>query len=381
MQRTQRTLTLGVALCAGMLSTQAIFSTSSQAADPKFGKPGTPITLEVGHPCCYTHIWPSMVIRGKELWKKHLPPGSKIDYEIGLQGSTIVNNMLAGKTHIGYVADILAVVAMSKKSIADLRLVAVTGLAHDQCNVLIVRKDAPEFKTSAEAVKWLNGKQFAVPKGACSDAFSKDAFAKDNVQPAAYLNQNVEVITSGFRAGKLDGAAIWEPVAARLVQEGLARRVASGFNYKLEDSSYVLMSAELVQQRPDIVKAYLNAELDAQLFMSDPKNSTEIIRMVAQQTTGFPEQALWNALYKSYPESQGGTKVRVVFPFIFTPESMRMLDRSTKFLISIKAIDPASVRSDAVMPEFTKQILAERKLSSPVGQILALPDSEYKGKK
>src|SRR5260221_7040766 len=114
--------------------------------------------------------------------------------------------------------------------------------------------------------------------------------------------------------------------------------------------------------------------------MSDPKNATEVIKMVTQQTNGFPERALWNALYKSYPENQGGTKVRITFPFIFTPESMRMLDRSTKFLISIKAIDPAAVRPEAVMPEFAKQVLAERKLTSPVGQILALPDSAYKGK-
>ena len=46
-------------------------------------------------------------------------------------------------------------------------------------------------------------------------------FEKENIKPAQYLNQNIEVITSGFRAGKLDAAAIWEPTASRLVEEGL----------------------------------------------------------------------------------------------------------------------------------------------------------------
>ena len=36
-------------------------------------------------------------------------------------------------------------------------------------------------------------------------------------KPGSYLNQSIEVISSGFRAGKLDGAVLWEPVTSRLV--------------------------------------------------------------------------------------------------------------------------------------------------------------------
>lgn len=353
---------------------------TASAADAGFGKPGEPIQLKVGHPCCYTEVWSAMALRGKELWKKYLPAGSTVEFEIGLQGSTIVNNMLAGKAQIGYVGDLPSILATTKENVADLRMVAVTGVAYDQCNILLVRKDAPQFKTAGEAVKWLAGKQFAVPKGTCSDIFSKDLFAKANVQPAAYFNQNVEVITSGFRAGKLDGAAIWEPVAARLVLDGLARRIASGVNYNLKDSSYMLMNADLIKQRPDIVKAWLNAELDAQLYMADKTNSQEMIGMVMRQTTGFPERSLWNALYATYPESQGGTKVRLVFPFVFTPEVMGLLNGGTSFLHSIKAINVDKLRPGAIMAEFADQVLKERKLKSPIGDVIALPDSAYKGK-
>lgn len=353
---------------------------SHGAETPNFGKPGEPIKLVVGHPCCYTEVWSAMALRGKELWKKYLPPGSAVDFEIGLQGSTIVNNMLAGKEQIGYIGDLPAILAITKPTVVDLRIVAVSGVAYDQCNILLVRKDAPPFKNTTEAVRWLGGKQFAVPKGTCSDIFSKDLFAKASVQPAAYLNQNVEVITSGFRAGKLDGAAIWEPVAARLVYEGLARRIASGVNYGLKDSSYIIMSADLVKQRPDVVKAWLNAELDAQLYMADPKNSDGMIKMVMTQTTGFPERSLWNALYATYPASEGGTKARIAFPFIFTPEVMALLGKGTGFLHSIKAIPVDKLRPEAIMPSFTEEVLNERGLKSPVGEVTALPDSAYKGK-
>lgn len=352
----------------------------AQAQELNFGKPGDPVKLVVGHPCCYTEVWSIMVLRGKELWKKYLPAGSTVDFEIGLQGSTIVNSMLAGKQHIGYIGDLPAIVSTTKFPQADIRIVAPVGVSFDQCNILLVRADAPQFKNTSEAMKWLAGKQFAVPKGACSDLFSKEAFAKAKAEPAAYLNQNVEVITSGLRAGKLDGAAIWEPVAARLITEGLARRIGSGASYNLKDSSYVMMRAELIKQRPDVVTAWLNAELDAQLYLADEKNSGELIKMVMQQTTGFSERSLWNAMYATYPEVQGGTKVRMTLPFTFTPEVMELLHNGTAFLNSIKAINTDKLRPDAVMPQFAEQILKERKLKSPVGEVEALPSSAYTGK-
>lgn len=351
-----------------------------QADEARFGKPGDPIKLVIGHPCCYTEVWSVMALRGLDLWKKYLPPGSSVEFEIGLQGSTIVNNMLAGKQQIGYIGDLPAIISTTKETVSDLRIVAVTGLAYDQCNVLLVRRDAPEFATTQDGVKWLAGKQFAVPKGACSDIFSKEVFAQAKVEPAGYLNQNVEVITSGFRAGKLDGAAIWEPIAARLVDEGLARRVASGAGYGLKDSSYIVMSADLIKQRPDVVKAWLNAELDAQLYMADEANSSQMIKMVMTQTTGFSERSLWKALYATYPESQGGSKVRMELPFVFTPEIMSLVEKNTKFLHSAKAIHVDKLRADAITTRFVEEVLKERGMKAPIGEVLPLPDSAYTGK-
>ena len=73
--------------------------------------------------------------------------------------------------------------------------------------------------------------------------------------------------------------------------------------------------------------------------MADEENSSEMIQMVMKQTTGFAPRSLWNALYASYPSAQGGTEVRMVLPFIFTPEAMALLRSGTSFLHSIKAIN------------------------------------------
>src|SRR6266704_4490844 len=198
------------------------------------------------------------------------------------------------------------IVSTTKQDVADIRLVAVVGMGWDQCNAFLVRTDAPKFANDQDAIKWLDGKTVAVPKGSCTDRFAQAVFKRAGIQPSAYLNQNIEVITSNFRAGKLDAAVMWEPTTSRLIQEGLARKVATGFSVTENDAGVLGMRADLIKQRPDVVKAWLQAELDAQLFLADPKNNGEVIKMAKEQTTGFGERVLWYSLYGSYDPNAGG---------------------------------------------------------------------------
>ena len=358
----------------------AFFTNSASAGDLSFGKPGEPVQLVVGYQPYYTEAWSGVVMRGKEFWKKYLPKGSTVEFQVGLQGAIIVNAMLAGKQHIGYMGDMPAIVATTKQSVADIRMVASLGFASDQCNIFLARNDAPQFKSPSEGLRWLNGKQVAVPKGSCADRFAQAVFKKEKVEPEAYLNQNIEVITSGFRAGKLDAAVVWEPTASRLVQEGLARRIASGASVGENDAAFLTMRRELIEQRPDVVKGWLNAELDAQTFLADTRNAAEVTKMAMEQTTGFSEKALWMALYGQYPESQGGTPVRNSFNYAFTPETMDLIGRATLFLHSIKSINVDKLRPEAVMPDLASAVLKERGMKSPIGEVKALPASEFKGK-
>jgi NitT/TauT family transport system substrate-binding protein len=366
-----------------LLLAMGLIATLSQAiaAELNFGKPGDAIKLIVGYQPYYTESWSGIVMRDKKFYEKYLPKGSTVEFQIGLQGSIIVNAMIAGKQHIGYMGDMPAIIATTKNKVADIRIVATLGFGYDQCNILLARKDAPEFKDAKAAIQWLNGKQVAVPQGACADRFTRALFKKENITPAAYLNQNIEVITSGFRAGKLDAAAIWEPTASRIVEDGLARRIASGASVNEHDAAFLTMRAELIAQRPDVVKAWLQAELDAQLFLAESKNASEVVRMAREQTTGFSEKSLWKAAYGSYPASVGGVPVRMQLPYGITPEVTALIGKSAAFLYELKSIKSATLRPEAVMPEFTQAILAERKLKSPIGEVKALSDAEMKSGK
>lgn len=350
------------------------------AGDLEYGKPGEPVNLVVGYQPFYTESWSGIVMRGKKMYEKYLPKGSTVEFSIGLQGAVIVNAMLAGKQHIGYVGDMPAIVSTTKQDVADIRIVATAGVGTDQCNIFLARPDAPKFSTAKEGVKWLDGKRVAIPLGSCADRFAQATFKKEGVTPAAVLNQNIEVITSGFRAGKIDAAVIWEPTASRLVQEGLAKRIASGATVGESDAAFLTMRADLIKQRPDIVKAWLNAELDAQLYLADPKNAMEVAAMAAQQATGFTEKMMWSAMFGKYPEEAGGAPVRLSLPYTVTPAVLAQIATSATFLFSIKSINVDKLRPEAVMPEFTQAILKERGLSTPIGKVAAMADSEFKQK-
>ena len=359
--------------CALLASAGLVAPRASSAQELNFGKPGEPIHLVIAHPCCYTEVWSIFANHGRQLWKKYLPNGSSVEYLIGLQGAVVVNQMLAGKAHIGYLGDLPAFTAVTKTEAADVRMVGVTGMGYDQCYIFLVRKDAPAFKTTDEALKWVNGKTVATPKGSCTDDFVQKLFARTKTTPSSYLNQNIEIISSGFKAGRLDAAAVWEPNASHLVHTGLARRVASGVTINEPGAGFIVMQAQLIKQRPDVVKAWLMAELEAQQWMADPKNAAEMVQIVKGRITGFSDKALWHALYGGYNDSEGGHKVRLFLPYTFTKDVHDLIGRGVSFLKANKVIAVDKLRDDAIMPQFTQQILAERKMVAPIGEVKAMP--------
>ena len=381
MRSATSTRALGILIAAGALLSAALIhpNTANAAASKNYGKPGEPIELVIGYQPYYTESWSGVIMRDKKFYEKHLPKGSTVTFQIGLQGAIIVNGMIAGKVDVGYVGDMPAIVSTSHADVRDIRIVSVLGLGYDQCNIFLTRTDAPKFNSPDEALKWLDGKTVAVPKGSCTDRFAQAVFKEKNIKPSEYLNQSIEVITSGFRAKKLDAAVIWEPTASRLVLDNLARRIASGASVNERDGGFMVMPQALIEQRPDVVKAWLEAELDAELYFSDSKNSMEVARMAASQTTGFPEKALWSSAYGQTAKSEGGTDTRITLAYGFTPEAKELIQKASKFLVEIKSIK-AEIRPEAVMSQFTDEILKARNLKAPVGEVKALPGSAYTGK-
>jgi NitT/TauT family transport system substrate-binding protein len=353
------------------------FTAQEPAGRTVGSKVGEPITLTVGYQPYYTEAWSGLVMRQKGFWKKYLPKGSQVNWEVGLQGSIIVGQMLAGKENIGYLGDMPAIVGASKRQIRDLRIVATLGVAQDQCGVFLVRPDAPAFRTAADAVRWLNGKTVAVPQGSCSDRVAQATFQRIGIKPGSYLNQPIDVITTSFQNHNLDGAIVWEPTASHLVDAGLARRVASGTLATQTDSGVRVMSEDLLAQRPDVAEAWLKAELDAQRYLSNPKNANAIVQMALDQTDGLTRQELWDSLYRQWPAAKGGSPNgrRLLFPFALTADVKQHIVNATRFLHSIHSIESDTLPDGAVGGSLAARVLRNAGITGPVGTIRALPRS------
>ena len=312
-----------------------------------------------------------------------MPEGSTVEFQVGLQGAVIVNAMTGEKQNIGYVGDMPAIAAtfrnLKERGGTDLRIVGVLGTSEQQCNIFLVRTDAPVFANGQDAVKWMEGKNTSSPQGSCTDRFARGAFDTMHVKPATYLNQNVEVITTNFRAKKLDAAVAWEPTATKLELTGLARRVASGLDFNATDGGFLVMMGDLVRQRPDVVKGWLQSELDAQLFMADPKNAEEVAKLAEAQTERMDLKVLWAALYGTSDPKEVGS-VKLTFDFIVNDRVRTLLDSATAFLNTLPAKPAAApkIREGGVDDTLAREVLKERGLTSPVGVIKALPIADFK---
>ena len=228
------------------------------------------------------------------LWKKYVPPGTQIEFEGALQGTVIANAMLAGKAQVGYMSIMPATILSSKPELAEIKIVASLGMSEGtRCSIVLVRKDAPQFKSTEDLAKWMNGKIVAAPKGSASDQYLLKFFEKYNVKPKEYLNQSIEVIATNFRIGKLDAASLWEPTLSRVaadVGEGYARIAADGRAADNPDLGILVMRKDFMDKYPAVAKGYLRSELEAQRYILNPANWENVIEMVSKHATGVPRK-------------------------------------------------------------------------------------------
>jgi len=339
-----------------------------------------PVKLTVGYQPYDTISYSAVVIRGLELWKKYLPAGSTVEFESALQGAIIVNAMLADKQQIGYLGDMPAVVSTTKSKQAAIKLVASTGLSAGQrCNVIMVRTDAPQFKSALEAVKWLDGKVVATPRGSCADRFLRQVIEMTGIKPKEVLNQSIEVIATNFRTKRIDAAALWEPSVSRIgdfVGEGIAREVATGHAWDMPDGGFIAMREDFTKARPEIVKLWLKAELEAQRYILNPANWEKVGDMVRSQTEGITTRMAWFSIFGAVPAERGGSPIRDEKPYVFDKRVHAHLDTIYTFLHKVNVIDIDKAPPGAIDDSVARTVAQEAKVQVPLGVIKPLPASK-----
>ena len=356
-------------LCAALLAGMA---GSARAAEP--------VEITYGYHPYWTGGWTGVVIKQMDLWKKYLPKGSKVTFEAHLTGPPMVNALLADKMQIGTMGDMPCFVATTKKQQGDIRLVSTPMISKGQnCNLLVVRKDAPDFKSPEAAVEWMNGKLVAVHRGTCANRFYEAVLNKYKVKPKKLQYMTVEVIASAFEAGKLDAAAMWEPHARKVVEQGFAKYVATGAPYDEWDANFTLMRQDFIEKHPEAAKGWMMAEIEALKIMRD--DPMAVAKMVDAETQGYSQEMLWKALYARHPDAAGGDDVVYIGEMGFTPRVIDIMKKGYAFLHSLKVIRTGEIPKDAINDGPVKAAMKEMGVTEPVVIIKGQPEDAYPGKK
>jgi len=338
---------------------------------------GQPVNIRIYHQPYYTQSWSSSVMKNKEFWKKYLPPGSTVTYEIALQGALAVNAIVAGKAEYGYGGDAPSVLGMTQdREKADIRGVWVNGFSKCcHCNTMIIRADAP-YQDSPEAyVKWLQGKRAGGAKASCNDRWFRQVYLKLGVTPESHVHQSFEVTRTQFRVGRIDATGIWEPHASAIwLQDKTGRPAATGGSFGMADLSSSFASHAFIKANPRAHVAMAKAEIESQLWLLDPKNEKELIEFMAKETEGYSKLVLWHSMYGKLPKEVGGTDIRDYHPVRYSDEVKALFKEVSDFLWEIK-VTGRPLPADAILEQPLLQAAEELGVKLPLegGFITARP--------
>ena len=279
---------------------------------------------------------------------------------------------------IGHNGDAPGLIATYKRNRVDIRAIGLIGSSPSgyHCYQVLVRTDAPEFSDSKEALRWMADKVVATPKGSCSDRFFQDVLKREGIEPAEYLNQPIGVITTNLRAKKIDAACTWDPQGAAvstLAGEGIARVVATGYPWGERDSGTIVCRKDFMDDNPELVKAWLKAEIETQMWYYDPRNHAEVLQIAQKYVKGFSHQALWFSLAGLIPEPYYGGPVRDEKLFVWNDEVHHLQEIVRDYLAKNKIIPHKELLPGAIDDSLAREAMKEMGVESPLITLKAVP--------
>ena len=372
----KRAMMMGLTLSSiGVLLSSKNLSFNEALAQPA----GKPVDVTVGFFPTWIGGFSCVVLKRLELWKKYLPAGSKVDWDIQTAGPPMAANMMAGKTQIGYMGDTPGLISSTKRDVADLRMVAINMWSDtgQMCSEAFARIDAPDFKSVAEAVKWVDGKKVAVAqKGGCADRFFQTFLKKTGVKPESVQLLDPTIIKTTLQANKVDVAVVFQPHAAQIINNKIGKLLFTGSTWGMNDGSVIVMRKDFIDQNPEAAKGWLKADIEANLFML--KNPVKVAEFVAKELPGFTVKEIWKSMYGQYPPNTGSQETNVILQMAFDDKVVAYMNDACQFLHSIGSVPVEKPLPGAIYPDLIDAAFKEMKLKPPLGAIKGLPLSEFK---
>jgi NitT/TauT family transport system substrate-binding protein len=300
-------------------------------------------------------------VRELELYKKYLPAGSTVAFDIGTKGGVVlVDAVLSGRHAISYLGTAPTVEALRESAKADIRVVASGAVSQDQCGLVLARAGVEIPAGFDASLAWLDGKRLGVPYHTCAELFLQRVLARSggSVRP---IDQSIDVLAASLASATVDAVSVWEPTASELVARGLAVPLLSGTEFGFVGGAFVVMRQDLIAARPDVVLAWLHAEFDAQALLADPAARESVVALLAAQARAVSADAIRSTLDRRYPT--GEVRARMRYPFVPDAESLNMLTTAAATSASARRSSEWALRPEAIEPRYAEAVA--RQMGSP----------------
>lgn len=185
--------------------------------------------------------------------------------------------MLAEKIDIGSMGDYPMLINGSKTQanpLARTEMVSVTGYnPRGALNMVVVKPDS-----SATGLADLAGSKASASVGSAGHGTLVRAFAKEGVNGVEVLNQQPQVGASALESGQVQGLSQFVAWPGLLVYQGKAKLLYDGAELNLPTLHGVVVRRSYAKGHPEVLAAFLQAQLDATDFLnSKPLEASGIV--------------------------------------------------------------------------------------------------------
>jgi NitT/TauT family transport system substrate-binding protein len=256
----------------------------------------------------------------------------QVDWQDYSAGAPITAQMLAQKIDIGSMGDYPLLINGSRAARSDdtrTSMISVTGYnLLGALNMVVARPDSP-----VAALAELRGKPVSTSVGSAAHGTLVQALRRAGLAPSDVSVQNQEpaVGASALSSGAVAGLAQFVAWPGQLVFQNQAKLIYDGSELGVPTLHGVVVRDAFKTAHPDVVQAFLHAQLDATNYLR--KHPLDAAQRVSD-ATGLPAEVVY--LYN-------GANGMVSFDPTIKPAFRQALRADTGFLSSIGNIGPLDV--------------------------------------
>jgi NitT/TauT family transport system substrate-binding protein len=270
------------------------------------------------------------------------------DYDTG---APITAQMIAEKIDIGSMGDYPLLINGSRTNglpNSQTELVSITAYnPRGALNMVVVRPDSP-----LQTISDLAGRKVSASVGSAGHGMLVTALAEAGIdQRVEVLNQQPQVGASALDGGSVDALSQFVAWPGLLVHQGHARLLYDGAELGTPTLHGVVARRAYTEQHPEVLDAFLDAQLDATWFLQ--QQPLEAARIVADNS-GLPQEVVY--LYNG----PGGA---AVFDPAVKESLVQALHEKVPYLQSIGDFAPFDIDS-FVNDSYLKETWADRAADS-----------------